>query len=74
MTIRELTQEARRQGWAVEPTGGGHLRLTPPNTKAGIYMSATPRVEHLCVVKTLARMKKAGFRLPKERKGRERIR
>ena len=34
---------ARRQGWDVEITGGGHLEFVPPDpTKPIVYASMTP--------------------------------
>lgn len=39
---REILDLAEREGWAVEPTRGGHLKLTHPKAEGYVITSSTP--------------------------------
>jgi hypothetical protein len=40
--IRDAIAQARRAGWTLETTGGGHLRLRPPGEGQSIIFACTP--------------------------------
>lgn len=57
--IRKLAALARRAGWSVEYTGGGHLRWVPPQG-GPVYSASTP--SDLRVLANMkARLRRAGL-------------
>jgi len=54
--IKELQRLARKRGWTVEPTKGGHMKWTPPKGRF-IIGSCTPR--HLYYLR--ADLRRAGL-------------
>lgn len=57
--IRKLVKAARRQGWTVERTSGGHLRFAPPRG-AYIVVSFSPS-DHRSWLNARARLRRAGL-------------
>jgi hypothetical protein len=41
-SLRKRMREFRRADWSVEFTGGGHLKLSHPDTRERIYTASTP--------------------------------
>jgi hypothetical protein len=39
---RPLIREAEREGWSVEATGSGHIRLTHPRASHPVIVPSTP--------------------------------
>lgn len=57
--LRNLTRTARRAGWTVTPSRGGHLRWTAP-TGHVVFSAATPG-DHRAVHNHLALLRRAGL-------------
>jgi hypothetical protein len=60
---KELIHVARRQGWHVEITGGGHLKFVPRDpTKPIVYTSMTPG-DRRSWLAARARLRRSGLRV-----------
>jgi len=66
--IREIIDEARRQGWRVDIAKSGHIKLFPPDrTLSPVVLAGTPS-DHRWRENTVALMRQRGFRWPPEHK------
>ena len=60
--LRRLKRELARQGWSVEPTGGGHWKFTPPDpTKRVVFASASPS-DFRSMSNVIRDLERSGFR------------
>jgi predicted RNA binding protein YcfA (HicA-like mRNA interferase family) len=59
--LREILREARRQGWRVERTRGGHYMLYAPDGKNIVVAASTPGKQS-SIRETLAEMRSYGFK------------
>lgn len=67
--VREIVQEAQRQGWRVEIAKSGHIKLFPPDrTQTMVTIAGTPS-DHRWRENALAELRRRGFRWPPEKKG-----
>jgi hypothetical protein len=57
-SLRKRMREFRKEGWSAEVTGGGHLKLSHPNTRERIYTASTPS-DHRAQRKLQAQLRKA---------------
>ncbi len=64
--IEAVIDAARRQGWRVEKTRGGHWRLYSPDGRGIVHASGTPGSAR-AVQKTVSKLRQYGF----EWKGRQ---
>jgi len=63
--VRRLIEVAESQGWAIEITGGNHLRFIPPDrTKPMVHMSSTPS-DHRAVKNLEGQLRRAGLTIPR---------
>ena len=58
-SYRKLARAARRAGWTITPTGGGHLAWKPPSGRV-IYTPSTPSDRH-GTRNTAALLRRAGL-------------
>lgn len=58
--METVIRDARRQGWRVEHTRGGHWRLYSPDGAGIIHVSGTPG-DARAVLKAVATMRRYGF-------------
>lgn len=60
--LKEIRTVAKRAGWSVNVTGGGHLRFCPPPSLRGpcIFTGSTPS-DHRAIANLRARLRKAGL-------------
>lgn len=66
--IREILDEAERQGWSVDRSGRKHHQLLPPDPAfPPIHVSKTPS-DHRWRDNLLTRMRRAGFVWPPPRR------
>jgi predicted RNA binding protein YcfA (HicA-like mRNA interferase family) len=64
VTTEEVKKAARGQGWSVEATKKGHVRLVPPDkTKPIVVGSGTPG-DYRAVKNLLAQAKRSGLIWP----------
>jgi hypothetical protein len=70
--LRGLEKAARRQGWRIDRTTGGHPRFWPPDgvTPPEVF-SGTPS-DWRAIRNFLGALKRKGFRWPPEGKGKKR--
>ena len=61
-TIGSWIRLAKGQAWAVEYTGGGHYRWTPPDGPS-VVTSSTPGGSR-AIANIRAKLRKAGLRIP----------
>jgi hypothetical protein len=59
--VKELLAAARAQGWGVELRKSGHYFLYSPSGDGIVTLAATPG-DRRAVVKTVARMRRYGFK------------
>jgi hypothetical protein len=64
--IKQLASKAKKQGWVVETTGGGHLRWTSPEGKSVI--SGNTVSDYRAVRNISKRLERAGLPSGKPRK------
>lgn len=60
--MEQLVKRARRQGWRVEITNGGHYRFFPTNGDTPIIAAYTPSGSRT-IANTKSRLKRAGLQL-----------
>lgn len=66
--IREIVEEAQRQGWRVEIAKSGHIKLFPPDpTKSLVTLPGSPS-DQRWRDNALADMRRRGFRWPPQKK------
>lgn len=58
---RPYVKAAQKQGWAVDFTTRGHLKLVPPSGGTPIFSSGTPS-DHRSVKNFAARLRRAGLK------------
>jgi predicted RNA binding protein YcfA (HicA-like mRNA interferase family) len=58
MKARDLRQLAKRAGWTISTTGGGHLRLEHPEANGPVITGSTPS-DHRAIRNAVAQMKRA---------------
>lgn len=59
--MKDLVKAAKKQGWRVEPTRGGHIRFTPPwKHMQQIICSSTPSDRH-AVRNALSQLRRNGL-------------
>jgi hypothetical protein len=63
-TFRDVVAEAKRQGWEVVQTRGGHWRFVPPDPMAPIVYAAGAPSDRRALDNHIARMRRSGFRWP----------
>lgn len=63
MDLKRLIRFARKEGWEVERTRGGHLAFKPPGGGRPIVTSNTPS-DTRAVKNHIARLRKAGLAVP----------
>ncbi|HEV8656936.1 MAG TPA: hypothetical protein VGR85_15630 [Candidatus Limnocylindria bacterium] len=61
--VRELVQEAGRQGWRCELRKGGHWLCFAPDGVGRVSIASTPS-DHRWRANTIAKMRRHGFRWP----------
>ncbi len=66
MDLRDIVREARRQGWKVLPTKGGHLEFRSPQGQR-IFGPSTPS-DWRAVRNLLAHLKRGGFEWPPKKR------
>jgi predicted RNA binding protein YcfA (HicA-like mRNA interferase family) len=59
--LQPAAKHARKAGWTVEPTRGGHLAWVPPEGQT-VYSPSTPSCSR-SVANVLAKLRRAGLRL-----------
>jgi predicted RNA binding protein YcfA (HicA-like mRNA interferase family) len=68
MKARDLLRAAKREGWRVCITGGGHLRLQHPQASAPVFAASTPSdhraIRHACAEMRRQLRRKEGGQLP----------
>jgi predicted RNA binding protein YcfA (HicA-like mRNA interferase family) len=62
VNTKQLVKIARRQGWTVEPTRGGHLKLIPPNGGQFVVLASTPS-DHRVWKNDRARLRRQGLEI-----------
>ncbi len=65
--IREIVEEAQRQGWRVRPLKSGHVLLLAPDGKSTATLPGTPS-DWRSLKNAIAEMRRAGFRWPPKRR------
>ena len=60
--MRKLAKACTANGWRVEPTRGGHVRLLSPDGEHLIIAEATPS-DRRSLSNTKARLRRAGLEL-----------
>jgi predicted RNA binding protein YcfA (HicA-like mRNA interferase family) len=58
--MEDVVRAARRQGWRVEKTKGGHWRLYSPNGRGIVIAAGTPK-GHRSVRDTVMDLRRHGF-------------
>lgn len=58
---KAIFKEARRQGWKVKRTGGGHVKLVPPDPSRPVIHTGSTPSDHRAERNLLAMMRRAGF-------------
>ena len=61
--LRKLMRRARKQGWKVCLTGGGHIKWEPP--KGDFVMSAQTPSDYRAFYNIRQRLKRAGLKFPR---------
>lgn len=61
--VREIVEEARRQGWRVEEGKRGHVKLFAPDGRTIVTLPSTPS-DHRSLKNSIAEMRWAGFKWP----------
>lgn len=61
--IREIIEEAERQGWRSKALRSGHTLMFAPDGKSKVTLPGTPS-EHRWLKNALAKMRQAGLRWP----------
>jgi hypothetical protein len=64
MKARDLRQLAKRAGWTISTTNGGHLRLDHPEARGPVFTGSTPS-DHRAIRHARAEMRRALARRPK---------
>jgi hypothetical protein len=64
--LKDVVTRAKRAGWSVEPTRGGHLRFCPPAKLGGpcLYTASTPS-DRRGLDNLRAQLRRAGLDDPK---------
>jgi predicted RNA binding protein YcfA (HicA-like mRNA interferase family) len=58
MKARDLRQLAKRAGWTISTTNGGHLRLEHPEANGPVITGSTPS-DHRAIHQARAAMRRA---------------
>lgn len=58
--VRELVEEAKRQGWRCEGLASGHWKCLAPDGVGIVWIAGTPS-DHRWKRNTVAQMKRHGF-------------
>lgn len=64
MSQRAVLNAAREQGWVIEQTRGGHIRMIPPDRTKKIVVLGSTESDRRAMQNTLARLRKSGFKDP----------
>jgi len=59
--LEPLIAAARRQGWRVEPTGGGHMRFRPCDPAAPLIFTASTPSDRRAISAMRAQLRRAGL-------------
>lgn len=62
--VKELVEEAQRQGWRVEIAGSGHIKLFPPDRSLSPVVLASTPSDHRWRDNAISQMRRRGFRWP----------
>lgn len=58
----DIFREAKRQGWTVTTTNGGHVRLIPPDPDLPFIHTASTRSDFRGRKRLIAHMRRFGFK------------
>lgn len=61
--IRKLIKRARKQGWTVVTTGGGHLRWSPPDPERPFVITGATPSDYRAFKNIRARLRRAGLKV-----------
>ncbi len=64
MDVKKILRAAKAQGWRIERTRKGHLRLVPPDPKAPMVIGSGNPSDHRAIRNLLAQMKRSGLVWP----------
>jgi len=64
VTTEDIKKAARGQGWVVQATKKGHVRLVPPNKDMPIVIGSGTPGDHRAVKNLLAQAKRSGLIWP----------
>ena len=61
--VRELIEEARRQGWRIETLRSGHTMMYAPDGEGKVPVAGTPS-DRRALKNVISRMRRHGFEWP----------